>query len=467
MEIPLYPFQVETKDFMVRSGSCLNASFCGSGKTITTLAAIHELGLTDNLIICPKSVLYNWLNEIKRWLGNETPVFVATGTPKARKDVYRAFSEASEVVNGLKTAKYLITTYDTLRSDEAYFIAPYRQWGAVVLDEVHYCVNVSSKRFKACRALKAQVKFGATATPIMNKATDMYGCISAVRGPVLGNYYGFINRYCVKGGFQDKQIMGYRNLDELATRCAPYIIRKTLEDAQFQLPEKTETDLIFELSPEESSLYDRMRKELLFELQAAEVSKLSSPVILNNTLTKLLKLQELTDSCELLGDGLKSSKIEELKEHLMNNLDCSSTTSKAVIFTRFSRMAEILARELAPYGPLLLTGDTQDRQSLIDRFNKDPAARLFISTEAGGAGINLQTANLLYNFDLPFSLGKQEQRTGRIYRHGQDKPTFIYNLIAQLPGGKQTVDLWVKKKLLAKQEISDQLLISDVKELLE
>lgn len=451
INLPLYPYQVETKNHMLK-GSCINASFCGSGKTLTTLAAIHELGHNTNLIICPKSVLFNWQNEINQWLANLADVFVATGTPLSRTALYEEFTRCAR-------PKFLIMTYDTLRQDFPKLSTTY--WDTVVFDEVHYLVNPRSKRFKAAGKLLAKVKYGLTATPIMNSAVDMFGCISAVCGTVLGNYWGFLNRYCVKGGFQDKVIVGFRNMDELASRCAPFIVRKTLEEAQFELPERTDTDLICELSKDEASLYERMRKTLLFELEQQEVNKLSSPIILQNTLTNLLKLQELTDSCELLGDSLKSSKIELLKEHLAD-----TKTMKAVIFTRFSRMAEILKRELAEYNPVVLSGQTEDRQKIIDEFNNNPSVKLFISTEAGGAGINLPAANVLYNYDLPFSLGKMEQRQGRIRWHLQKRAVFFYNLIAQLPNGKRTVDAWVKDKLLKKQELSDRLLISDIKEIL-
>lgn len=446
--LPLYQFQRDTAQFMLNAGSCLVCSFCGSGKTITTIAAIAAQGLPHNLIVCPKSVLWNWKKEIEQWIPG-TKVWVMSGDKNARlKELWSARVSSQ--------GGFVICTYDSMRIHKDELMAD--KWSSIVFDEVHYLVNTDSLRSKVARSLKADHKYGLTATPIMNSATDMYGCISAIKGPILGTYSAFVERYCYKDA-QWNAIVGYQNLDELNMRIRPFLIRKTLQDAEFQLPEKVETDLIVELGEKEIALYTKIKQELLLELEEAEVSKVSAPVMLQMTLVKLGKLQELSDSMELLGDHKISSKLEALKEHL------ASIDGQAVIFTRFERMAQILNRELAEYGPCLLTGalDDIDRQQLMNEFATDRKRRVFISTEAGGAGINLQTANYLYNFDLPFSLGKLEQRIGRIYRHGQKKPVFIYNLMAK-PGGRKGIDDWVKTKLLHKQELSDQLLIQQIKQ---
>lgn len=139
--------------------------------------------------------------------------------------------------------------------------------------------------------------------------------------------------------------------------------------------------------------------------------------------------------------------------------------NKVVIFTKFSRLAHILGRELAKYNPVILTGETQNRQEIIDKFNNDPACKIFISTDAGNAGINLPAANYVINMELPYSLGKLEQRLGRIRWHTQDRPVFFYNLLAKVDG-KNSIDHWVLNKIIKKQAMADKLLLTDVKEIL-
>lgn len=442
----LRPYQaIKAAEAISRRGGLIRG-FCGCGKTAISLAVMQGLECKSVLVVCPKSVLINWQREVKMWLGDDA--VVVTGTPKERRAVYAAHT----------TPKYLIVTYDTLRIDIGYLGS--KIWDAVLFDEAHYLVSTTSQRHKAAKTLSAKYKYALTATPVMNSATDIYGLMKCINKD-LGNYYTFIQRYCEKDPWGS--VKYFKHMDELAQRIKPWTVPVDLSDAQFQLPERTDTDLEFELSDSESSLYTRIKSELLFELESFEVSKLISPVIIQNTLTKLGKLQELTDSCELLGDTQISSKLEILKEHLENNLN----DQKAIIFTRFARMAEILARELAQYNPAVLTGSTNNRQELLDDFTQCADRRIFISTEAGNAGINLQAASIVYNYDLPFSLGKLEQRMGRIRWHQQDRPVFFYNLIAKLKGGKGTIDGWVKQKIINKQDISDKLLMSDIKEVLK
>ena len=439
----LYPFQARMASQIVSAGNCCVVSFCGSGKTITSLAALSAVGAKNVLVICPKSVLFNWQREITQWLNASSAA--VSGSPAQRKAIYNNYAGG-----------FMVTTYDQLRGDIEWYRA--REWDAVVVDEAHYLVNTTSLRHKAVASLRAGRFIGLTATPIMNKATDVYGVMKAI-GRNLGNHKLFLDRYCVKDLWGS--IKFYQRMPELKARIQPWLVSCKLEDAGFDLPERTDTDLEFELSTAEASLYDRIRKELLFELETAEVSKLSSPMVLQNSLVKLGKLQELTDHCGLIGESEQSTKLEILKEHLENNLN----ENKAIIFTRFSRMAEILERELRSYSPVLLTGSTGDRQGVIDAFTSKKEVRLFISTEAGGAGINLQAANIIYNYDLPFSLGKLEQRHGRIRWHMQGKPVFFYNLLAKVKG-KKSIDHWVLDKLDKKQEMS-KLLLSDVKQALQ
>lgn len=450
-KLPLYGFQKEMAQFMIDAGSCLVCSFCGSGKTITSIAALAAQGLPANLIVCPKSVLWNWKKEIEQWTPG-TKVFVMTGTADERWEIMMTSRVCS-------APHFLICTYDTMRIDAEDLLQD--EFSAVIFDEVHYLVNVSSQRSKVARKLKSDHKYGLTATPIMNSALDVYGCLQAVKGPVLGTYPSFVDRYCYKDIWNS--VKGYKNLDELNYRIRPFIVRKTLDQAQFQIPPKTEINLEVELSEKETATYTKIKQELLLELEKEEISKISEPIMLQMMLVKLGKLQELSDSCELIGESKESSKLEALKDHLVS---ATADGGKAVIFTKFERMARILERELAEYKPLVLEGGVPDkaREEMIQQFTYSNDRRIFISTEAGGAGINLQRANVLYNFDLPFSLGKLEQRIGRIYRHGQTKPVFIYNLMAHLNGGRKGVDDWVAAKLFKKQELSDRLLIQQIKQ---
>jgi SNF2 family DNA or RNA helicase len=202
-----------------------------------------------------------------------------------------------------------------------------------------------------------------------------------------------------------------------------------------------------------------MKAELLFEIEPMLINKIEDPVSLQLGVVKLGKMLELCDSMELLGEGNESTKLEVLKEHLESTLQ---NGQKAIIITRFSRMGHILERELGEWRPLLITGATQRRQDILDRFSKDSECRLLIGTEAIAQGLNLQVANILYNYDSAWNPAKMEQRAGRVYRNGQQRAVFIYNLVV-----KKSLEVWMQKKLEAKAELSATLLPKSLTELKE
>lgn len=446
MELPLYPFQVEIKDFMVSTGSCLNASFVGSGKTLTSLAACLSLNARKVLIIAPKSVVLQWaIVEGPKWLPNS--LFKAIGGSKlGRYEDYILFDEG-----------FMVIGYETARLDFERLAAI--KWDVIICDEAHRLANPRTKLYKALLKLTSRHRFGLTATPIMNKAEDMYGILNWIRPGVLGNYWGFINRYCVKD--QWGSVKYYRNMDELAARCTPHIIKKTLAEVGMQLPEYTEEKIPIVLSSPERKTYDQIKAELLFDIKPWIINKIENPVMLEMSIVKLGKLFEICDSMELIGDGLESSKLEVLKEHLESTI---VNGQKAIIISRFSRMAEILKTQLNKYNPLLISGATGNRQSILNDFAQGNH-QILIGTEAIGQGLNLQMANILYNYDSAWNPARMEQRAGRIYRNGQDKPVFIYNLVVQ-----KSVEGWLQKKLIKKAELSARLLpksFAEIKEMLE
>ena len=206
-------------------------------------------------------------------------------------------------------------------------------------------------------------------------------------------------------------------------------------------------------------MYQKIREELLFEIDKALLSKIENPVQLQNTIVKMTRLQQLSDSMELIGDGTESSKLEILKEKLEEVL---IDGQKAIIFSRFSTMCKILKRELSEYQPAMITGDieTKARAGEIKRFDGDEKCRVLISSEAGGAGLNIQRANVVIHYDLPYSVGKYEQRNGRSYRIGQKRHVTVYNLLA-----KGTIDMAVKNILYKKRELSADLLDNPIRNL--
>ena len=185
----------------------------------------------------------------------------------------------------------------------------------IICDEATRLSNPRTKTYKAIIKLRSERRIALTGTPIQNKATDIYGIINWTNPGVLGNYYSFIDRYCLKNHFGG--IFAYQNMDELKNRLQRYMIRRTKEEVLPELPKKIIIDVPFKLNDEEKKLYTKIKKELLFEIEKMDISKINNPATIQYTLVKMTRLRMLADSMELLGEKQISSKLDVLKELLI------------------------------------------------------------------------------------------------------------------------------------------------------
>lgn len=436
--LPLYPYQRVAAAYMAKAGSCLNAYDVGLGKTLMSIAALELLGVEDALFIVPKSVIWQWKDEINKWLPNKK-VVVIDGPASIRYEMYQ------NEVNGYE---YVLMGYETMRNDLGQYP---EQWQAIVTDEAHRLANVQTKTRKALKQLFTDHRFALTATPLMNNIQDIYGIIDWVAPDSMGSYYWFMDKFCILDP-EYHGVVGYKNVDEIKKRLNLYMIRRKATEVAADLPEKTMIDVPFKLSKQEKTLYDNIREELLYEIKEKELLKVENPLTIQQTVVKLIRLAQLCDSMELLGESKTSTKLDTLKDMLS---DMMTNGKKALVFTRFRGMADILLRELDKFKPLKITGQTssEDRRRIIKAFQTGDQNKILIMTEAGSEGINLQRASLVFNYDLPWSVGKFNQRVGRAHRLGQTQPVFVYNLLAQ-----GTVDMYVKRRLYKKQALSEDLI---------
>lgn len=449
----LYPYQKTNAETLASLGFGCDLSEVGTGKTLTALGTMATLGSQVILVIAPKSVAHQWGLKFNKFYP-EVKVFRPIDSSKtARSEAYNGFKQS------LSDKKVLIVTYEQARIDIGELMTMH--YGVILADEVHRLGNPLTRLYKAVRLLSSDYRFGATATPLRSSPLQAYGIFNWLRPGSMGkNYWHFKARYEVAN---DKGWhLGYKNLDELGERIRPMFVKTTMEQAGVYMPPLVEEDIIFPLSAKEQKLYDNIKKEMLLEIDQLMINKIENPTNLYLSVVKLGKLQELTDSMELIGEKADSSKINMLKDSLADNL---VGDNKAVIFSRFSRMADILARELKEYNPAVITGAVKDRQVEIDKLNNDPKCRVIVITTAGNEGINLERANLLYMMDVPLgSYGSLIQTIGRIKRIGQTKPMVVYYLMAE-----KSVDIKLKNLLLKKQEMSEKIFgsLADIREVLE
>ena len=438
--LPLYDFQRVCCEFMVKTGSCLNASGVGTGKTIENIATTIKNGTKKNLVISPKSLLLPWEAEILRF-APQFKTFVVSGNKKEREEIYQRVRTCDD-------PHFLIISYELARID----ILSIGSYETLIIDEAHRCGNTRTKTYKVLKKLceGSKHRYLNTATPVMNRPSDLYGVINLIQPGFFGNWWSFMDHYTVRNSFGG--VMFARNTEELAQKIKPFTIRKTLEECAPELPSMIIEDIKFDLSAKELDLYKKIKQEILFSIEEGMINKIESPMLLQHTLVKMIKLIQLTCSLSLLGDDNTSSKLEILKDRLE---DLLAGDDKAIIFVQFKEMAKILERELKEYNPVMITGDVtgQDRADNLKKFQENDSHKILISTDAGGEGLNIDRANIIFHFSLPYSYGKYIQRNGRIKRLTQKKPMVVYNLIAN-----KSLDVWLSKMIKGKSDLSNTIL---------
>lgn len=448
--LPLYPFQRTAAAWMSTAGGGINAYPVGTGKTMMTVATIEQLRAQRVLVVSPKSLLYQWQSEVNKWQPTWNTV-VIDGPAAARHNLYFQYRTAT-------TPAVLIVSYDIARRDFN-LLKDMPKWDAVICDEAHRLGNVRTKTRKAIKLFESVRRYALTATPLMNHPAELYGIVDWCFPGSMGGYKDFLERFTFRNEWG--AVLRAINVPELSRLVRRYMIRKELSELALELPPMTIEDIPFDLSEKERELYDQITAELLFDIERQLINKVENPVMIQNTLVKMVRLLECCDSLELLGADQTSSKLDILKDRLE---DVAINGTKIIIFSRFTRMIEILKRELADYSPLVITGQItgQARAEAVRTFGDDPQCRVLLCSEAGGEGLNLEMANVIFHYDLPYSYGKYVQRNGRIARLTQKKPMMVYNLCA-----RKSMDEKIARIIARKQDLAEELLGGgDIRQLL-
>jgi SNF2 family DNA or RNA helicase len=469
--LPLFPYQKVGAAFLVKIGSGLMGDDMGLGKTIQSLAVCDKVGAKKVLIFAPSAVKWQWAAEIDKFLGKST----WRNPPSVQYPYSATLPEYSEVSQTVVIEGNANERQELWHGDYRFYIANYelllrdfadmdkREWDVIIADEATKISNHQAKQVKAIKKLRAKRRIAMTGTPVSNRANEVWSIIDFCVPGALGDYWSFLNHYCLKNQFGG--IYGYQNLDELSAKLKRYMIRRMKVDVLPELPDKIVTDIPFDLTPEEKILYKRIKKEILFEVKETDIAKIQNPMTIQYTLVKLLRLRQLADSAELLGFNKMSSKLAVLKELLQESVD---NDRKVLVFTQFAAMADIIAREFAEYKPLVISGKTkEDYSSVVQKFNDIEEHKILIMTSAGQFGLNVQRASVIFHYDQEWSLAKMFQREGRAHRYGQKDTVLVYNLLA-----KGTVDYYVKKVLHDKAVLAGKILgdesigMEDIKEML-
>jgi SNF2 family DNA or RNA helicase len=445
----LYPFQREGVAFLAVTRRALLADDMGLGKTLQAIAAalyLKRQGLLKRvLIVCPASLKYQWQAEIQRFSGERCEV--VAGAREERAAIYRAAASTGLYVDPEDRPLFYVINYELALRDAEEL----KQFGAelLILDEAQRVKNFRAKTSQAVFELPVPLLFVLTGTPLENELMELFTIMRFIDERCLGrNPLAFRDRYVVLDQYGG--ITGYKLVEEVTRKIAAVTLRRTREQTLSQLPELIEQLLWLDLTDVQRQIY----KELQGQARQVLSQDVWDSVAANNALTALQRLREVCDTPELIDPQQRESqKLGELKALLAEQVGLLDR--QVLIFTQWTRMGEILVRELhaAGFEPLFLHGGVPapQRQGLVQRF-QDGSGRILISTDAGGTGLNLQAASLVVNYDLPFNPAKLKQRIARAHRLGQKQTVFAVNMLC-----RNTVETKLWQLLQTKQQLFDDV----------
>ena len=415
LKVPLYPYQLRGAIFAACRGRAILGDDMGLGKTVQTLAAAEllsrERGIERVLVIAPASVKYQWQTEIAKYTGREAQVI--EGSNAQRKTQYA------------QPTFYRLINYEQVVRDRDEL----NVWNPdlIVLDEAQRIKNWQSKTSRAVKKLRSRYALVLTGTPLENKLEELYSIVQFVDDRRLGPAFQFLSDHRVLD--PDGKLLGYRNLEAIRERLSPIFLRRTRSEVLSQLPARTDTTVWVEMSDEQRRPY-REHQHILATLLG---KKYLSETDRRRILACLTNLRMVCDSTYLIDRQTNSSpKLDEFEE-LLAELLCRDLGNKVVVFSQWELMiqrAADIARKVDPNFAVLhgnLPGP--ERRRVLERFRDDATCRVFLSTDAGGTGLNLQAADTVINLEMPWNPAVLEQRIARVHRMGQHRPVQVYNFV--------------------------------------
>lgn len=424
LKVPLYPYQAEGALFAVRAGRSLIGDDMGLGKTIQAIAAMEILarhfGVSRVLVICPTSLKYQWQSEIARFAGRQgenAARVIGGGRAQRRKDY------------GLDDF-CKITNYEKLKPDLDLIAA----WAPelVIVDEAQRVKNWNTIAARALKLIDSAYAIVLTGTPLENKLEELVSIVQFVDQHRLGPTWKLLHEHQVKD--EGGRVTGYTGLERIGQTLAPIMIRRHKSEVLRQLPVRADQNLLVPMTE-----MQMLRHQENADIVAKIVHRWRKTGFLSDKDQRRMTcaLQNMRMSCNstyLLDQetdhGVKADELAALLDDLFVEPE-----AKVVVFSQWTRTHDIIIRRLDARGVGYVSFHggvpSEKRPALVERFRDDPACRVFLSTDAGSTGLNLQYAATLVNMDMPWNPAILEQRIGRIYRMGQKRPVRIINFVSK------------------------------------
>lgn len=371
-------------------------------------------GIERVLVIAPASVKYQWKTEIEKFTSHS--VQVIDGLLPRRKQLYAApaFFNLSSYELILRDIKYM----HEMRPD------------LIILDEAQRIRNWATATARTVKQLKSRYAFVLTGTPLENKLEELYSVVEFVDGRRLGPAFLFLHEHRVED--EKGKLLGYRGLDLIHQQLEPILLRRTRKEVLTELPPRTDQVFRVPLTPQQAEPYWEQSDILARLMKKWERQGWLSEIDLRRITCCIQNMRMLCDSTYLFDKTTRfSPKLEEFRE-IIRELAIEEDR-KVVVFSEYERMTRLAGEELTKLGIgfVSLHGGVPARKrgALMEAFRNDPACKVFLSTDAGGVGLNLQAASAVINFEPPWNPARLEQRIGRVHRLGQSRPVQVIHFL--------------------------------------
>ncbi|HEX3657908.1 MAG TPA: DEAD/DEAH box helicase [Pirellulales bacterium] len=435
LNIPLLPYQLDGVAFAAGAGRAILADDMGLGKTIqgigTAELLAREAGIRRVLVVCPASLKSQWRAEIERCCGRSVQI---VGGPVAER--------AGQYDND---CFYTICNYEQVLRD---ILAVERVgWDLIILDEGQRIKNWEAKTSRTIKGLRSRFALVLSGTPLENRLDELFSVVQFIDDRRLGPGFRFFNRHRVTD--EKGKVLGYKNLGQLRETLKPILLRRTRDSVRLDLPPRTIEFVRITPSEEQVALHDAHMRVVATIVRKKFISEMD-----------LLRLQKALLMCRMAADSTflvdkqapgystKLARLDELLEQLFDEQQ-----RKVIVFSEWTTMLDLIEPLLAKrkLGFVRLDGSVPQKQraELVHRFQTSADCRLFLTSNAGSTGLNLQAADTVINVDLPWNPAVLEQRIARAHRMGQKRPVQAFVLVTE-----QTLEENLLGTIAAKKDLA-------------
>jgi SNF2 family DNA or RNA helicase len=446
-QIAAYQFAMER--FTGGSPGVMLAMGMGTGKTLVACMTLLGLRAMRTLIVAPLRVVPVWIGQLGRHLSTPMVVVALDEDAGSVADKQRLAEEKLRLAETTGVPFVAVINYDSIWREPFGAWAEQQAWDLVVADESHKLKRPGGKAslyFKRLRG-RARHRLALTGTPLPHSPLDAYAQFRFLDHTIFGpSFNAFKQKYAVLGGFQNKQVTAYKNLDELEAlmRRATFRVGKDVLD----LPPETHVIYRSTLSPECQALYRAVEEDFIAEVEGGTIT-------VANAMVALLRLQQIAGGW-VKTDDERYRRVDWAKQRLLEDtLEDIGAEEPVVVFCRFHADLDAVHEACGSLGYTSL--ELSGRRAELARWQVGEAQVLAVQISSGGVGVDLSRARYAIYYSLSFSLGEYDQALSRVHRPGQTRPVEHIHLVA-----RHTVDEKIMRALEKRAEVI-QAILAEIK----